>query len=196
MRAEATTREQLGKLGNTLYAARRVRIALHQPWFLPAAVLNQLRRDGIAMLSAARAAAFAPLPRALPVEPPEDDAVVRPRRSLERWNVGHGAEPMLRRLLGDDSTPGGLLVAKLCALAPVVKKKLVSLGDEVPWYPSDAIDRLWRARRFAAVVKVAPDEWFTARTLEDCLCEYRKYAEVREGTRTNRPYPDKLGRWA
>jgi len=70
VRQEAALKDGLAKLGGTLFEARRVRLALSQPWFLPAAVLNQLRRDGIAMLSAARAAAFAPLPRALPVEPP------------------------------------------------------------------------------------------------------------------------------
>jgi collagenase-like PrtC family protease len=69
-RAEATLKEQLGKLGSTIFAPRRVRLALAQPWFLPAGVLNALRRDAVAALEAARAAAFARLPRARPVEPP------------------------------------------------------------------------------------------------------------------------------
>jgi putative protease len=69
-RAEATTREQLGKLGNTLYAARRVRVALHQPWFLAASTLNALRRDAVTALDDARIQALPRLPRAQPVEPP------------------------------------------------------------------------------------------------------------------------------
>lgn len=69
-RAEATLREQLGKLGTTIFEARRVRLALQQPWFVPASVLNALRRDAVEALEAARAAAFARLPRALPADPP------------------------------------------------------------------------------------------------------------------------------
>jgi 23S rRNA 5-hydroxycytidine C2501 synthase len=75
-RAEAQLKEQLGKLGGTIFQARRVRLALAQPWFLPAGVLNGLRRDAVAALEAARAAAFERLARAMPVEPtvayPED----------------------------------------------------------------------------------------------------------------------------
>jgi putative protease len=69
-RAEAQLEEQLGKLGNTIFEARRVRLALSQPWFLPAAALNGLRRDAVAALEAARAAALPRLPRARPVDPP------------------------------------------------------------------------------------------------------------------------------
>jgi len=69
-RAEAALKEQLGKLGATDFEARRVRLALARPWFLPAGVVNALRRDAVAALEAARAAARQPLPRARPVEPP------------------------------------------------------------------------------------------------------------------------------
>jgi collagenase-like PrtC family protease len=69
-RTEAQLKEQLGKLGATIFVARRLRLALAQPWFLPAGVLNALRRDGIAALEVARAAALPRLPRAAPVEPP------------------------------------------------------------------------------------------------------------------------------
>ncbi|MFO0233772.1 MAG: peptidase U32 family protein [Burkholderiales bacterium] len=69
-RAEATLREQLSRLGATDYAARRVRLAVETPWFVPASVLNALRRDAVEALDAARAAGFEPLPRARPVEPP------------------------------------------------------------------------------------------------------------------------------
>ncbi|URI11144.1 U32 family peptidase [Aquincola tertiaricarbonis] len=69
-KAEATLKDQLAKLGNTIFEVRRVRLALSQPWFVPAGVLNALRRDAVAALEAARAAALPRLPRAQPVEPP------------------------------------------------------------------------------------------------------------------------------
>ncbi|WP_149424664.1 peptidase U32 family protein [Oryzomicrobium terrae] len=71
-RALASIREHLGKLGTTLYAAAEADIALDlaQPWFIPAGVLNGLRRDAVAALDAARAAAYRRPPRAAAVEPP------------------------------------------------------------------------------------------------------------------------------
>ena len=69
-RAESGLREQLGKLGGTLFEARAVELALAQPWFLPAAVVNALRRDAVAALEAARAAAFQRLPPLPAVQPP------------------------------------------------------------------------------------------------------------------------------
>jgi putative protease len=68
--AEAQLKDGLAKLGDTIFAARRVRLAMREPLFLPASQLNALRREGIAALEAARAAAFERLPRAAPVEPP------------------------------------------------------------------------------------------------------------------------------
>jgi putative protease len=72
-RAEATIREALGKLGNTVFEAREIVIQpleRGRPCFWPASVLNALRRDGIAALEQARADAWTRLPRAVPVEPP------------------------------------------------------------------------------------------------------------------------------
>lgn len=69
-RAEAQLKEQLGKLGGTIFEARRVRLALAEPWFLPAGVLNALRREAVVALEAERARALPRLPRAAPVEPP------------------------------------------------------------------------------------------------------------------------------
>ncbi|MBL8445755.1 MAG: U32 family peptidase [Zoogloeaceae bacterium] len=63
-------REQLGRLGDTLFRADEIELALSQPWFVPASQLNLLRRDAVATLETQRAAAFTRLPRALPVEPP------------------------------------------------------------------------------------------------------------------------------
>lgn len=49
-----TTRTQLGKLGSTDFVARSISINTTQAWFLPASVLNGLRRDAVAALEVAR----------------------------------------------------------------------------------------------------------------------------------------------
>ena len=61
---------QLGRLGDTVFQALDIRVACSQPWFVPAAALNALRRDAVAALEAARKAAWQRPPRARPVEPP------------------------------------------------------------------------------------------------------------------------------
>ncbi|MCU7963725.1 U32 family peptidase [Shewanella sp. SW32] len=54
---------QLGKLGSTDFVARSISIDTAQAWFLPASVLNGLRRDGVAALEAARVQGYVrPLP--------------------------------------------------------------------------------------------------------------------------------------
>ncbi len=70
IRARAQVREQLAKLGGTPFEALEVTIDWHRPRFVPLAALNALRRDTIEALEAARAAAWRPLPRARPVDPP------------------------------------------------------------------------------------------------------------------------------
>ncbi len=69
-RAEATLSDQLGRFGATIFSVHDISLQLDQPWFIPASALNQLRRDAVAALEAAREAGFVRLPRALPVEPP------------------------------------------------------------------------------------------------------------------------------
>ena len=69
-RAQAQQREALARLGETIFEARRVRIALPAPLFVPASVLNALRRQAVAALQAVRAAAWQRLPRAQPAAPP------------------------------------------------------------------------------------------------------------------------------
>jgi 23S rRNA 5-hydroxycytidine C2501 synthase len=69
-KVEPMLREHLGKLGNTPFVLERLGIAFGQPWFVPASALNALRRDAIAALEAARAAALQRPPRAVPVQPP------------------------------------------------------------------------------------------------------------------------------
>ena len=67
---EATVREQLARLGNTIFSAERIDVDFTQPWFVPVSALNTLRRDAIAALETARDAARQRPPRAQPVEPP------------------------------------------------------------------------------------------------------------------------------
>lgn len=68
--AEAKLREQVARLGDTLFEPLDVSLQLSQPWFVPASQLNALRREAATALEASRAAAFTRLPRATPVEPP------------------------------------------------------------------------------------------------------------------------------
>ncbi|GIU13573.1 peptidase U32 family protein [Shewanella glacialipiscicola] len=57
------TRTQLSKLGSTDFVARSISIDTAQAWFLPASVLNGLRREGVAALEAARVKGYVrPLP--------------------------------------------------------------------------------------------------------------------------------------
>ncbi|AKJ29283.1 peptidase U32 family protein [Caldimonas brevitalea] len=69
-KAEAALREHLQKLGGTIFEATELQLHLAEVPFLPASAVNQLRRDAVAALEAARANAYPrPLPRAR-VEPP------------------------------------------------------------------------------------------------------------------------------
>ncbi|MDQ5919222.1 MAG: rRNA 5-hydroxycytidine synthase [Pseudomonadota bacterium] len=69
-KVDASLRENLGKLGTTIFAARNITLALSQPWFLPASSVNALRREAVAALEAARSAAYQRPARKPAVEPP------------------------------------------------------------------------------------------------------------------------------
>jgi len=69
-RALTSLREHLGKLGGTLFEAMDIQLTLSQPWFVPASVLNPLRREAVSALEQARLAAWTRPARARPVEPP------------------------------------------------------------------------------------------------------------------------------
>jgi putative protease len=68
--AAAGLRTSLGKLGNTMFEARSIELALSQPWFVPSSAINALRRDAIAAHEAARLAAWQRPERTQPAEPP------------------------------------------------------------------------------------------------------------------------------
>ncbi|HQY38290.1 MAG TPA: U32 family peptidase [Giesbergeria sp.] len=67
---EASLREQLGRFGSSHFAVNDIYLQLSQSWFIPASVLNPLRRDALASLEAARNHGWVRLQRAQPVEPP------------------------------------------------------------------------------------------------------------------------------
>ncbi len=77
-RAEASLREHLGKLGNTLFSAREITLALPRPWFVPASTLNALRREAVEKLESARLTAWQRPQRKAPVEP----AAIYPEETL------------------------------------------------------------------------------------------------------------------
>jgi collagenase-like PrtC family protease len=77
--ARTSMRDCLGRLGESIYFAERIGIDLAGDWFLPAATLNQLRRDTLATLDAARCAAYQRPLRRPPIEPP----VPYPEQSLD-----------------------------------------------------------------------------------------------------------------
>jgi 23S rRNA 5-hydroxycytidine C2501 synthase len=78
-RTGGAAREHLGKLGTSLFAATDIELKLTQPWFLPASLLNRLRRDAVTQLESARAQAYLRPERAAPVEP----AAVYPQDELD-----------------------------------------------------------------------------------------------------------------
>jgi len=75
-KAEISLRENLSKLGNTDFTVAEIYIQTTQAWFVPASVINNLRRDAIAQLQQVRETAYQrPLRKDATVPPaifPED----------------------------------------------------------------------------------------------------------------------------
>ncbi len=69
-KAEAGLRESLCKVGGSDFFVREIFLEIAQPWFIPASAANQLRRDAIASLEAARAATYQRPLKRVAVEPP------------------------------------------------------------------------------------------------------------------------------
>ncbi|KQT42292.1 MULTISPECIES: U32 family peptidase [unclassified Methylophilus] len=69
-KAEISLRENLAKMGNTDFSARDIGLELTQPWFLPASVVNQLRRDAVEELIAIRTLGYNRPPLRAAAEPP------------------------------------------------------------------------------------------------------------------------------
>ncbi|MCM2287669.1 MAG: U32 family peptidase [Sulfuritalea sp.] len=121
-RALVAIGESLGKLGATDFKATDVRIVLADPWFLPAAAINALRRDAVDHLIAAREAARPRLMRAAPLDPP----AIYPERELSylanvlnsqsrTFYQRHGVQ-LIADAYEADTTPGevSLMITKHC----------------------------------------------------------------------------------
>lgn len=69
-KAASSLHENLNKLGNTDFAATSIKLDLSQPWFVPASVINNLRRDAIEQLTETRKLGYARPSRRAAAEPP------------------------------------------------------------------------------------------------------------------------------
>ena len=68
--AEATLKAQLDRFGGTDFRVTDIAVQWTQPWFVPASLLNRLRREAVEKLESARLAAHVRPPRRPAVEPP------------------------------------------------------------------------------------------------------------------------------
>lgn len=68
--AQQSLRDNLAKLGNTDFVAKNTELATSQAWFVPASLVNGLRRDAIAQLQSARDVAYQRPTRRPANEPP------------------------------------------------------------------------------------------------------------------------------
>ena len=65
-----TLRDNMSKMGATIFQATDIQVDFKQDWFVPASVLNPLRREALEALERARAKGFERLQRAAAIEPP------------------------------------------------------------------------------------------------------------------------------
>ena len=57
-RGKAALRDHLARFGGTIFEPLEITIDLAQPWFVPASLINQLRRSAVQALETARAAGY------------------------------------------------------------------------------------------------------------------------------------------
>jgi putative protease len=69
-KAESSLRENLNKLGSTDFTARSITLQTSQPWFIPASVINNLRRDAMQQLTETRVLGYERPMRRAANEPP------------------------------------------------------------------------------------------------------------------------------
>jgi 23S rRNA 5-hydroxycytidine C2501 synthase len=65
-----TLKVNVSKMGATIFTALDVQVQFSQPWFVPASVLNPLRREAVEALERARSQGFVRLAPGVSVEPP------------------------------------------------------------------------------------------------------------------------------
>ncbi|MEN9435248.1 MAG: hypothetical protein RLZZ422_2837 [Pseudomonadota bacterium] len=66
----STLRDNLAKLGNTIFNPQEIQLNLSQAWFIPTSTLNALRRDAVEQLEKARQATWVRPQRKAAIEPP------------------------------------------------------------------------------------------------------------------------------
>jgi putative protease len=69
-KAEASLRENLGKLGNTDFDLKDIHLNTTQTWFVPASIANNLRREAIEQLQQTRLLGYQRPPRKAAIDPP------------------------------------------------------------------------------------------------------------------------------
>ena len=69
-KAEASLRDNLSKLGNTDFTVKEIGLTITEMWFVPASVINGLRRDAIEQLQLARLHGYHRPPKKAATEPP------------------------------------------------------------------------------------------------------------------------------
>jgi len=69
-KTEAALRVNLGKLGGTDFSVKEINLEIGQSWFVPASIVNALRRDAIVQLQQVRADGYRRPAPGIPAEPP------------------------------------------------------------------------------------------------------------------------------
>jgi putative protease len=69
-KAEISLRENLSKLGGTDFTSQQIQISTAQTWFIPASIINNLRRDAIEQLQQTRDLGYQRPPRREAAQPP------------------------------------------------------------------------------------------------------------------------------
>lgn len=69
-KAETSLRENLSKLGGTDFSTQEIEISTSQTWFIPASIINNLRRDAIEQLQQTRDLGYQRPPRREAAQPP------------------------------------------------------------------------------------------------------------------------------
>jgi putative protease len=145
--------EHVRKMGATIFTALDVQINFTQPWFVPASVLNALRRDAVEALERARAKAFTRLARSAAVEPP----VAYPEETLSYlanvfnqkahdFYAKHGVKVIAPAYeLGQDLDEVSLMITKHCvrfslSLCPKQAKGVTGVQGTVKAEPLQLIN--------------------------------------------------------
>jgi collagenase-like PrtC family protease len=69
-KSETSLKENLSKLGNTDFIAKEIHLEIAQAWFVPASVINQLRREAIEQLVKIRSLGYERPAKRAAIEPP------------------------------------------------------------------------------------------------------------------------------